>query len=341
MVKSCDISADNLRKYLTEYQVWGEDNNKLADFRDAQQYYRQAIRTFGDYYKTPPEKKDIRMTILFTGTAVAMRAVNSFEHVIARYNEEFRADKSNIGKLFVIPETEDTEIARKLDLYRTLAKNIRDLTPELDLWLKKFSLHHKNDSVPESDDCEDVSITENGLRINHFKSLIDYCELMIRGIYILATDNPSETEKAEKVNYYFQKGSDSLIGLLLLYSSHNLFDTDPKDLSADQIKEYCVSCTQMLRNLMSALLLSEDPDINVDHMSPADLTATLIAGKRCSSANMIDEFENNLHKLFAVEETDDSREFGTPGKLIVILSRALEIAQEMKIDITMAVAKAI
>jgi hypothetical protein len=341
MVKSCDISADLLRKYLTKYQVWGEDNNKLADFRDAQQYYSQAIRAFGDYYKARPEEKDIRMTILFTGTAVAMRAVNSFEHVIARYNEEFRADKSNIGKLFVIPGTDDPEVAEKLESYQTLSRNFRDLTPDLDLWLKKFSLHHKNDSVPESDDCEDVSITENGLRINHLKYLIDYCEIMIRSIYILATDDPSETEKAEKVNYHFQKGSDSLIDLLLLYSSQNLADTDPKDLSEDQFKEYCVSCTNMFRNLMSALLLSEDIDLDADNMSPSDLAATLLAGKRCASANMIDEFENNLHKIFAVEETGDPKNFGTTGKLIVILSRALEIAQEMKTDITMAVAKVI
>ncbi len=337
-IENSTITADLLRKYLTKYQVWDEDNNKLADFRDAQQYYAQAIEAFGNYYKACPEEKDIRMTILYTGTFVALRAVNSFEHVIARYHEEFREDRSNNAKPFIIPEVKKEGVAEKYGRYTELVRNIRDITPELDLWLKKFSLHHKKDVATEYDD---VTITENGLGINHFKSLIDYCELMIRSIYILAAENPSETEKAEKVNYLFQKGSDSLTGLLLLYGSQDLGNTDPNDFSTDQFKGYFVSCTHMLGELMSALLLSENPDSDVDHMSPADLATALIGVKRCASAQMLYEFEDNLHKLFAVEKADDPKEFGPPGKLIAILSRALEIAQEMKKDITKAVGSTI
>ena len=341
MVESNMVIAELLKEYLTKYQVWGADNTKLADFRDAQQYYGQAIESFGNYYKSRPKDKDIRMTILFTGTAVTMRAVNSFEHVIARYNEEFRADKNNNGKEFKIPGADTPKELNKMEQYGALARSIRKLTPDLDLWLKKFSLHHKSDVVPELDDWKDVTITEDGLRINHFKCLVDYCELMIRAIGILATDNPSKTERAKKANHLFQKGSDSLYGLLRLYSSQNLGDTDPNDLSPDQIKEYCVSCTDMYRDLMSALLLSENPDLDVDYMSPADLAKTLVDSKRNSSAQKIYEFEDNLHKLFIVKETDDPKEFGSPDKLVAILSRAMEIAQDIKKDITEAIARSI
>lgn len=335
------ITADMLRKYLTKSQAWGSDNNKLADFRDAQAYYSQAIEALGDYDKVDPELTDLKQTILFTGTTVAMRAVNSFEHVIARYHEEFREDKANNNKEFVIPGTDDPEVARKLESYHNLAINIRDLTPDIDLWLKKFSLGYKKSGAEATEHWEDVKITERGLKIYHLKSLIDYCEIMIKGINILAADNHAQKETAKDINYFFEKGSGCLTGLLYLYDKFNLGNADPKKFTTTEFADYCKKCTNMFRYLMSALILLEDPDIQVGTMDALDLAATLMNYKKYPSTRKLNEFEDNLLKLFIVHDENDVDSFDQPGKLIYILDRAVEIAQDMKRDITDAIATTI
>lgn len=346
------VHADLLRKYLTKYQVWGADDSKVADFRDAQQYYNQAIEALGDYDKVDSEAVEVKQTILFTGTAVAMRAVDAFENVIVKYAEEFKANKANVGKQFIIPGTEDSETSRKLDSFRNLTKNIRTLTPELDLWLKKFALTQKVPGAAEVEHWEDVKITERGLRIYHLKSLIDYCEIMIKGINVLAADNHIEVNYAKDINFFFEKGSGCLTSLLMLYDNLNLSRADATQFTTEQFTSYCRRCTNMFKHLMSALVLigvSTDTDeknknitaAELKDMEPDTIAALLLQYKQFRSADMINEFEDNLLRLFIVRDTSDVCDFEQPSKLIAIMSRALEIGQQMKIDITNSIGEAI
>lgn len=326
-----------LQKYLNKYQAWGADDNKIADFKEAQSYYSQAIDAMSDFNRVENTDAITKSAILYTGTFIAMKAVNGFEHVIARYKGEFYKDATNKGKEFKIPDTDSD----KIESYSNLARSIRDLTPEMDLWLKKFTLgqtyNKKSGSYPGDRPFYEVPITEKGLKIYHLKALIDYCEVMIKGINILASNSLSETFNAENINYYFERGSGKLTSLSIMYDG--TCKGNPDSIEAKYLIQFCTRCKNMFKDFMSAMILAEYPNLVIDGMDVQDLFDEITKCTKYKSVNMLIDFEDNLKLMFAIDESRDPDDLPAPYKIVSWASRAMEIANAMKLDISEGVCK--
>ena len=326
-----------LQKYLNKYQAWGADDNKIADFKEAQSYYSQAIDAMSDFNRVENTDAMTKSAILYTGTFIAMKAVNGFEHVIARYKDEFYKDATNKGKEFKIPDADSD----KIESYANLARSIRDLTPEMDLWLKKFTLgqtyNKKSGAYTGDRQFYEVPITEKGLKIYHLKALIDYCEVMIKGINILASDSLSETFNAENINYYFERGSGKLTSLSIMYDG--TCKGNPDSIETKYLIQFCTRCKNMFKDFMSAMILAEYPNLVIDGMDVQDLFDEITKCTKYKSVNMLIDFEDNLKLMFAIDESRDPDDLPAPYKIVSWASRAMEIANAMKLDISEGVCK--
>lgn len=328
-----------LKKYLDKYQAWGADNNKIADFKEAQAYYSQAIDALSDFNRIENTDAMTKNAILYTGTFIAMKAVNGFELVVARYKDEFYKDTTNKGKIFSLPDIDQD----KFESYANLAKSIRDLTPEMDLWLRKFTNGQTYDKqkVAYTGDRQfyEVPITEKGLKIYHLKALIDYCEAMIKGINILASDNLSETFNAENINYYFDRGSGKLTSLSIMYDG--TCKGNPDSIETKYLIQFCTRCKNMFQDFMSAMILVEYPNLVLENMDVIDLFDEITKCTKYKSVQMLIDFEDNLKLMFAINESRDPDNLPAPYKIVSWASRAMEIANAMKLDISEGVCKSI
>ena len=327
-----------LQKYLNKYQAWGADDNKIADFKEAQSYYSQAIDAMSDFNRVENTDVMTKSAILYTGTFITMKAVNGFEHVIARYKDEFYKDATNKGRAFKIPDTDSD----KIESYANLARSVRDLAPEMDLWLKKFTLgqtyNKKSGAYPGDRQFYEVPITEKGLKIYHLKALIDYCEVMIKGINILASDSLSETFNAENINYHFERGSGKLTSLSIMYDG--TCKGNPDSIETKYLIQFCTRCKNMFKDFMSAMILAEYPNLAIDGMDVQDLFDEITKCTKYKSVNMLIDFEDNLKLMFAIDESRDTDNLPAPYKIVSWASRVMEIANAMKLDISEGVCKA-
>lgn len=332
-------NAELLRKYLTTYQAWGADAGKIADFREAQAYYSQAIDAITDFNRSDDDT--VKNAILYTGTFIAMKAVNGFEHVIAKYRDDFRNDPQNKGVEFKIPCTTEKVSQDKLEEYANLARNIRELTPEMDLWLKKFTNGQHHSQGEEYDGkFWAIPIQERGLKIYHLKSLIDYCEAMMKGINILASDSLSETFNAENVNYYFEKGSGRLTSLSIAFAESCRIGLN--NCKVEDICTMAVRCRNLFTDFMSAIILSEYPNLVLDNMDITDLFVELTkCTKKPKSVQMLLSFEDQLLELITIANYRDPEDFPPMSKMESWLSQALEIGNAMKMDISDYICRAI
>ena len=331
-------NTEMLQKYLAKYNAWSNDDSKVADFREAQAYYSQAIDAMNDFNRIEQEDKTAKSAVLFTGAFIAMKAVDGFERIIARYKDEFYKKPENKGKEFIVPDIDQDKFASCANL----AKTIRDLTPSMDLWLKKFTNAAEyydtgKTQVDYSRAYYDVPVTENGLKIYHLKTLIDYCEDMLKAINILASDNLSETLNNTNVNFFFKRGSGKHTGLNMFYDEH--CTGNPDDIDKKDLIQLCTRIKNMFNDYFAAMALLVQPNQSIEDLDINDRLSIIMKQPKLKSVQMMIDFEDNLTQIIKIATTKNPEDLPSPTKTVSWTVRALEIANAFKMDISEEICK--
>lgn len=303
-----------LKTYLDKYHAWGADDNKIADYKEAQAYYCRAIDAVNDFYRTEAADSAAKNAYLYTGTFIAMKAVNGFEHVIARYKDDYYKDAANKGTEFIIPGMEqDTQ-----ELYSDFVRSIRDLTPEMDLYLRKYTVGQTYINKHHEDDKEYyvVPVTEDGMKINHLETIIRYCEEMIRAINLLSNEDSSDRFDAEGANLSFEKACCKLTGFQKAYEDVCNDEIERKDLII-----LCDRCVKMYKDFLDVQMMINDQN-----------------SKRKSEI-MVEDFKDNLMTLDSIAESKDSENLPSPYKIVGWIGHSMEIANAIKKDFTGSIFK--
>lgn len=303
-------NTELLKSYLDKSRAWNADDNKIADYKEAQAYYSRAIDSVNDFYRTEPADAASKNAILYTGTFIAMKAVNGFEHVIARYKDDFYKDVENKGKLFIVSGAEQDA----LEAYANFVKGIRELTPEMDLYLRKYTAGQTYADKHHEDNREFyvVPITEDGLKIDHLETIIKYCEVMIRAINLLSNEGSSLQFDAEGRNVFFEKACRKLTGLQRAYEdvcNDNLNEIERKDLIV-----LCDQCVKMYKDFLDVQMMIDNQNYK---------------GK---SEIMVEDFKDNYMTLCSVAESGDSENLPSTYKIAGWIGHSMEIANAIKKD---------
>ena len=335
-------NAELLKKYLNKYQLFGADFDKIIDFREAQAYYQQAIEAITDFNRSDDDVT--KNAILYTGTFMAMKSVNSFENVIVKYRDEFRDNPENKGKVFELPFDRALVTEEKFYGCKNLADSIRKLTPDMDMWLKKFTVGQKHDSKEEYNEYDgfwNIPITDNGLKIYHLKSLVDYCENMLNMIHIFTVTNDEEEDfstlfNIENINYYFNKGSSTLTSLNIAYSKKRI-----EDCTADDIRMLCTRSRNLLTNFLVAIILSEVPNLVIENPILLDLLPEIEElSNKTKAINMVIAQKDEIELMVKLINKPES-EFPPKHVIDSWISQVLEIGNALKVEISNIVGNAI
>lgn len=327
-------NTELLQKYMAASQSMGAFDNGRADFQEAQAYYRQAADALISFYTIKESDNARKNAILYTGAFIALKAADAFEYVIARYRERFY--KSVKGKEFMIPCVDKDVFCS----YADFARSIRELSPQTDLWLKQFTSGYKHASEERArkdvESLKSMPITEVGLKICHLKGLIEYCDILIKAINVLACDDESEKRNAEKANLYFEKGIAELSDLAFAYE--DMLEVDPDALSMEKLREVCRRQKNMSTSFMRALLSMEIPNEVMDDVAPSELAAEVIKRKKFESAQMICACEDYLRCMFSIDDHGEASDFPAPSKIMAWTYCALKIGNVMMADFLNAIA---
>ncbi len=322
-----------LKKYLNKYQLFGADFDKIIDFREAQAYYQQAIEAITDFNRS--DNDVTKNAILYTGTFIAMKSINSFENVIVKYGEEFRENPENRGKVFELPFDRAKVDEEKFYGLKNLANDIRKLTPDLDMWLKKFTVGQTHDlkDIDYHGEYWNIPITDNGLKIYHLKSLVDYCENMSSMIRVFTvTDdvaNSDDLSNVENINHYFNKGSGLLTSLNIAYSNKRIDDCDEDDIH----RLFKIS-RNLLTNFLLAIMLAEVPNLT-EYQNLLDLLDDLEANKISKSNKAINMVISQIDDIKLMVSLIDKPESEFPPRHIIDswISQVLEMGNALKVEL--------
>ena len=316
-----------LEKYLNKYQLFGADFDKNIDFREAQAYYTQAIDAITDFYLSNDDVT--KNANLYTGTFMAMKAINNFENVIVKYRDEFFENPKNIGQVFELPFELAKVDEEKFNGRKNLADSIRKLTPDMDLWLKKFTVGQKHYLKEDSEyhgNYWDIPITDNGLKIYHLKSLVDYCENMSN--MIRSFGSPNDHSIIANINNNFNIGSDQLTALNIAYSAKRI-----EDCTEDDIHRLFTLSRKLLTSFLAAIFLSEVPNLDIENSRLLDLLPEIEElGNKTKAINMVIAQKDEIELMVKLIDKPES-EFPPRHIIDSWINQILVIGNALKVEI--------
>lgn len=327
-------NVELLKKYLDKYQLFGADFDKRVDYREAQTYYQQIVEAITDFNRSDDDIT--KNAILYTGIVIAMKAIDSFENVIAKYRDEFFENSKNKGHAFELPLELSKVDEEKFYKSKNLADSIRKLTPDMDMWLKKFTVGQTHDTKSDTKyytDFRDIPITYDGVKIYHLKALVDYCENMssIIRVFTVTDDkyNYDDLVNVENINNYFSQGSNLLTALNIAYSNKRIEDCDEASIN----KIFKIS-RNLLTKFLLAIMLSEVPNLT-EYQNLLDLLDSIENNKLIKQNKAINMVIAQRDEIELMVKLIDRPESEFPPRHIIDswISQILEIGNALKVEL--------